>query len=162
VIATGGTFDKAYDPAKETLSFAEGSTIAHILHLAMVSDASTEVLLQVDSLDMNREDRAEIVEHIENVGAKRTVIVHGTTRMIDTAKYLEKVFSDRTIVLTGALRPYRYSATEASFNLGFAMASARVLKRGIYIAMSGTVFTPDTIEKDLETGRFRRKSDEKI
>ena len=64
-------------------------------------------LMAVDSLNMSHEDRAKIKrrETIEKCGYDRIVIVHGTSKMVDTAEELNQTFPDKTIVITGALKP---------------------------------------------------------
>ena len=59
---------------------------------------------------------------------------------------------DKTIVLTGALRPAVQSDTDAFFNLGFALATCFTAPPGVYIAMHG-IHDPRHCRK-TETGIF--------
>ena len=45
--------------------------------------------------------------------------------------------------------------SDASFNLGMAVAYANSSKSGVYIAMSGQLFTPDNVYKDKANSIFR-------
>jgi len=83
----------------------------------------------------------------------RIVITHGTDTMTQTAQALLAI-RDKTIVLTGALAPARFNETDAPFNLGLAFAAAQVASPGVYIAMNGTVFRGDQVEKDRAQQRF--------
>jgi len=60
----------------------------------------------------------------------------------------------KTICLTGALSPARFSETDAGFNLGMAFATAQVAAPGVYIAMSGQVFDGLKVKKDRAAGKF--------
>jgi L-asparaginase len=157
VISTGGTFEKAYHPIRETFDFHEGSIVAELLESACVSDPALNVLMARDSLNMSNADRAQINRTIEKCGYDRIVIVHGTSKMVDTAEALNEIFPEKTIVLTGALKPYRYSATEAAFNLGGAIAAAQILPAGIFIVMHGQIIPGNLAQKDPQTGRFSEK-----
>jgi L-asparaginase len=77
--------------------------------------------------------------------------------MVDTAKFLEDI-EDKTIVLTGAMQPARFKKTDAVFNSGFAFAAALSLDEGIYIAMSGRIFSSDNVRKNIDLGKFENKS----
>jgi L-asparaginase len=73
--------------------------------------------------------------------------------MTDSAKVLAGV-ADKTIVLTGALSPARFSESDAMFNLGMAFAAVQTLPAGVYVAMSGQVFRGDEVRKDRQHSRF--------
>jgi L-asparaginase len=64
------------------------------------------------------------------------------------------VIPDKTIVLTGALAPARFSESDAAFNLGMAFATAQIAPPGVYITINGSVFRGDEVTKDREQGRF--------
>jgi L-asparaginase len=57
-------------------------------------------------------------------------------------------------VLTGALSPYRFRQSDATFNIGCAIGALQVLPPGVYIAMSGRVFAIDHVRKNREARRF--------
>jgi L-asparaginase len=83
----------------------------------------------------------------------RILITQGTDTMTETAKSLS-VIADKTIVLTGAVAPARFSESDASFNLGMAFAAAHLAQPGIYIAINGSVFRGDGVVKDRDLGGF--------
>ena len=45
------------------------------------------------------------------------IITHGTDTMIETAQFLSDI-KNKTIVLTGAMKPERFYNSDASINLG--------------------------------------------
>ena len=67
--------------------------------------------------------------------------------------------ANRTIVLTGALAPARFSETDAPFNLGMAFATAQTAPAGVYITVNGCVFRGDEVIKDRERGCFVLRED---
>jgi L-asparaginase len=83
--------------------------------------------------------------------------------MVKTAKKLiqwiddKKEFTaltDKTIVLTGAMRPFALGDSDASFNLGAALIAAQTLPAGVYICMNGNVHRGNEVIKDYQQGVF--------
>ena len=74
--------------------------------------------------------------------------------MVDTARYLAKTISDKTIVLTGAMIPYKFGSSDGLFNLGSALAFVQTLPKGIYISMNGRYFLWDNVRKNKSAGEF--------
>jgi L-asparaginase len=153
VLTTGGTIDKQYFDATSQYQVAD-SFVPRLLALARVTHRfECRELLHKDSLEFTDADRALIVENVRDSGFARVVITHGTDTMTQTAQALLGI-PDKTIVLTGALAPARFNETDAPFNLGMAFAAAQVAPPGVYIAMNGTVFRGDQVEKDKSQQRF--------
>lgn len=61
---------------------------------------------------------------------------------------------DKTIVLTGAMIPYKFGNSDGLFNLGTALSFVQVLPHGVYIAMNGKYFSWDNARKNKEIGEF--------
>ena len=78
--------------------------------------------------------------------------------MTDSAGVLASI-PDKTIVLTGALSPARFTESDATFNIGMAFAAAQTLPPGVYVAMNGRVFRGDEVKKDREQRRFVAKNE---
>lgn len=152
-ITTGGTIDKIYFDDLSQYEVGE-SQIQHILHEGLVTfDYEVEPLLHKDSLEITDQDRQVLRDFIANDSAERFVVTHGTDTMPDTARALEGL-AGKTIVLTGALTPARFKATDAMFNVGMAVATAQVAPPGVYIAMNGQVFEAGHVRKNREKNRF--------
>ena len=107
-------------------------------------------------LDIKEEDRILIKDKVSSATQDKIVIIHGTDTMIDTAKVLEGI--NKTIVLTGSMQPARFKNSDATFNVGFALGSALSLSHGVYIAMSGRIFSPKDVKKNIDLGRFENNS----
>ena len=60
----------------------------------------------------------------------------------------------KTIVLTGAMIPYKFGSSDGLFNLGAAIAYAQALPHGVYIAMNGRCFKWNKVKKNKLTGVF--------
>ena len=96
------------------------------------------LLLRKDSLDITDGDRENIFKSIEDTNADKIIITHGTDTIHVTAKRLSEV-KNKTIVLTGAMLPEKFSDTDADFNLGMAVAGVQVLPFGVYICLYGKI-----------------------
>ena len=82
------------------------------------------------------------------------MITHGTDTMEQTARYLSSRVPGKTVVLTGAMVPYRFGSSDGMFNLGAALALAQTLPAGVYVAMNGTCFPGTKVRKNRARGRF--------
>ena len=60
----------------------------------------------------------------------------------------------KTIVLTGAMVPYKFGSSDGMFNLGSALAFVQTLPHGVYIAMNGKIFEGKNVKKNKSTGEF--------
>jgi L-asparaginase len=114
-----------------------------------------------DSLDMTPADRTRIATACRKAGEDRIVITHGTDTMETTACFLAGRVTGKTVVLTGAMVPYKFGSSDGLFNLGSALALAQVLPHGIYIAMNGRFFTWDSVTKNRTLGIFENKQERK-
>jgi L-asparaginase len=74
--------------------------------------------------------------------------------MAETARLIAERVHDKTIVLTGAMIPYKFGSSDGLFNLGSAMAFVQTLSHGVYVAMNGRYFTANNVRKNKETGEF--------
>jgi L-asparaginase len=74
--------------------------------------------------------------------------------MESTAKALGAVIKDKTVVLTGAMVPYKFGSSDGLFNLGSALAFVQTLAPGVYVAMNGRYFPWDNVRKNRKTGEF--------
>lgn len=156
IIATGGTFDKSYDPLTGNLVF-ESSILPTALARARITEAiSFEPLLALDSLEMTDEHRAKILTACERSEQTKIVIIHGTDTMRETAEVIGQAALQKTIVLTGAMVPYRIASSDALFNLGFAIAVAQLSRPGVFVAMNAQVFAWDSVRKNKTAGVFER------
>ena len=154
ILVTGGTFDKEYDEITGKLYFKE-THMKEILKLGR-SQANVRVkkLMLMDSLDMKGADREIILKNCKNAKEKQIVVTHGTDTMTKTARVIEGGRLKKTIVLTGAMIPYKFGSSDGLFNLGGAIAYAQALPPGVYIAMNGRCFKWNKVKKNKSTGVF--------
>ena len=154
IFVTGGTFDKEYNEIDGTLFFKD-THLAEMLKLGRCKlDVDIRTLMLVDSLEMTEDDRGIIVEHCRKTSEDRIVITHGTDTMDLTARALGMAKLPKTIVLTGAMVPYKFGSSDGLFNLGSALAFVQTLSRGVYVAMNGRYFAWDNVRKNKRTGEF--------
>ena len=156
IFVTGGTFDKEYNEISGELYF-NNTHVREILDLGRAQvDVKIKELMLLDSLDMTNQHRITILENCIQTNDEKIIITHGTDTMVKTAKYLAKANLKKTIVLTGAMIPYKFGSSDGLFNLGCALAFVQSLKSGVYIAMNGKVFDWDKVVKNKTTGKFEK------
>lgn len=156
ILATGGTLDKIHAPIREELVFPETSLIPEILRQGKITGVHVETLFLKDSLEMGQGDREAIASAIQSCPETHIVVTHGTSTMSVTAEYLVNRCESKTVVLTGAMRPFSLYESDAKFNLGGAVVAAQTLPRGVYIVMNGQVFRAGQVAKNTATGVFEQ------
>ncbi len=154
IFVTGGTFDKEYNELNGELYFKD----THLPELFKLGRSRVSVkirtLMMVDSLQMTDIDRDLIAEHCNKAEENKIIITHGTDTMTDTAKLLAQKITNKTIILTGAMIPYKFGSSDGLFNMGSALAFVQSLPHGVYIAMNGQYFNWDNVRKNKKTGVF--------
>ena len=156
ILITGGTLDKVHDTLTEGLVFEDmqESQVTDILKVGRCHHPAQHILMQKDSLDMTDDDRAAILNAVLATEQSRIIITHGTGTMELTAKYLDGKVGDKTVILTGAMRPQSLGKSDAGFNLGGAIIAAQTLDYGVFAVMNGRVFEAAQLHKDTALGRF--------
>lgn len=156
IFVTGGTFDKEYNELTGKLFFKD----THLGELLTLGRSTLKVdittLMMIDSLEMSRADREIMAENCIKTNENRILITHGTDTMVETARVLAKKVKDKTIILTGAMIPYKFGSSDGLFNLGSALSFVQILAPGVYIAMNGRYFNWDNCYKNKTTGRFEK------
>jgi len=154
IFVTGGTFDKEYDMINGKLYFDD----THLQEIFDMGRSTVKVkirtLMMIDSLEMTTEDRETITHNCKKAIEDQIIITHGTDTMVITAKHLASAKLNKTIVLTGALIPYKFGSSDGLFNLGSALAFAQCLPAGVYIVMNGKYFKWNNVQKNKSTGFF--------
>ena len=156
IIVTGGTIDKVHDPRTEGLAFSpDGSThIPELLRIGRCHFPTVQLLMLKDSLYFDDADREAIAEAVEAAPETSIVITHGTGTMGVTARFLGPRTGSKTVVLTGAMRPFSLYASDGEFNLGGAVIASQYLGSGVWGVMNGRAFAADELNKNTEQGRF--------
>ena len=156
ILVTGGTFDKEYDELTGALFFSD----THLPEMLRLGRSKLELVVQtvcmMDSLEMDADHRAQILEACRNSPEGRILVTHGTDTMVETAAVLAQglAISDKTVVLTGAMVPFAFGSSDGLFNLGSALSFAQVLPPGVYLAMNGRCFPWHNVRKNKAEGVF--------
>ena len=154
IFVTGGTFDKEYNELNGALFFKE----THLPEMLKLGRSKVQIdiqtLMMIDSLEMTDEDRLLIIKECNNCNDEKIIITHGTDTMTETAEMLATEISNKTIVLTGAMVPYKFGSSDGLFNLGSAIAFVQTLPHGVYVAMNGQYFKAGAVRKNKQTGSF--------
>ena len=154
ILITGGTFDKEYDEISGKLYFND-THLPEILALGRCGlDVSLDRLMMIDSLEMTDADRDQIWRECTTCAENKLVITHGTDTMEVTARRLGEAGIAKTIVLTGAMIPYKFGSSDGLFNMGTALAFVQSLPHGVYVAMNGKCFKWDNVRKNKVKGTF--------
>ena len=157
LLITGGTIDKQYDELNGELIFTQSGVEDMLAQGRAKLDISPETVMLKDSLDMDDNDRQQILKACLACDESQIVITHGTDTMVETSQVLAAKIKDKTIVLLGAMVPYQFKQSDALFNLGCAVAAVQTLENGVYITMNGEIFNYDEVIKNKELGEFQSK-----
>ena len=156
ILVTGGTFDKEYDELTGALYF-RNTHLPEMLRLGRSKlDVEVQTVCMMDSLEMDFDHRAQVLEACRNSPEARILVTHGTDTMVDTATVLAQglAVADKTVVLTGAMVPFAFGSSDGLFNLGSALSFAQVLPPGVYVAMNGRCFPWHNVRKNRAEGVF--------
>lgn len=154
IFVTGGTFDKEYNEITGELFFKETHLPEMITRSRVTPKVEVTTLMMIDSLEMSLKDREFILHQCQEAPENKIIITHGTDTMAATAATLVGKVKDKTIVLTGAMIPYKFGSSDGFFNLGCALAFVQTLPAGVYISMNGRYFEWDNVRKNRQTGIF--------
>jgi len=167
VITTGGTIDKAYNfKTGDMENLTIEPIILELLHRwYRTQPGHIEVVSAInkDSLEITNDDLDKILKAIESSPGD-CVVIHGTDTMHKTAKYIqENMQTDRRVILTGAMIPFRYNQVEASANVASAMTYLEHSKdiKGVLIAMNGLIGRYQDIVKDPTRGYFIKRKNKR-
>lgn len=155
IFTTGGTIDKTYFDANS--EYRVGAPVVADIFAEVgvgLAFAVTE-LMRKDSLELTDEDRVLIRRAVEAEPARQVLITHGTDTMPETATALLGI-ANKTIVLTGAMRPAPFRNSDAAFNVGCALGAVQSLPSGVYVVMNGRVFAANEVRKNVKKGQFEQ------
>lgn len=155
IITTGGTIDKIYfdDMSDYQVGEPQISLILKAMNVGFRFDVIP--LLRKDSLHLDDKDRRLVRDTIAGNDCQHVLITHGTDTMVETARALAEI-KNKTMVLTGALKPARFRDSDAVFNIGCAVGSVQCLPAGVYISMNGRIWDPATVRKNRSANRFEQ------
>ncbi len=165
LITTGGTIEKTFDESSGELANRR-SIVRRMLARLRLADTKLRIieLMSKDSLHMTDADRGAIVEAVraeagpERLATETTgvVILHGTDTLAVTGeRILREIPAPRVpIILTGAMRPYEMTRSDALQNLTESVFAAGVLGPGVYCVSHGRALAFPGVVKERDLARF--------
>lgn len=156
ILVTGGTFDKEYNELTGELFFKDTHLQEMLLLGRNLAPIRAHTLMMADSLQLTDADRQVIVDYCLAAIEPQIIVTHGTDTMVETAIKLSQQITGKTIVLTGAMIPYKFGSSDGLFNLGSALAFVQTLTTGVYIAMNGCYFEANNVRKNKQDGIFEQ------
>ncbi len=155
ILNTGGTFNKRYNPLNGEMEVPFDNDTIELLMNSFINRIDMAGVIYKDSLEFTPDDRKMLANIIHADEENVFVIIHGTDTMDITAGFLDAVFEDRIIILTGAMSPFEIESVEASVNFGMAVGFAKCCKEnGVYICMNGEVLPFNQLVKNRSLGKF--------
>lgn len=166
LITTGGTMEKEYDERTGTLVNRRSVVDQMLRGLRLEETRIVPMeLLQKDSLDLTDDDRRLILHAVRTAldtppeagqTGRAVVIIHGTDTLAVTGELLRRAIPEPPcpVILTGAMRPYELSRSDAVQNLTEAIFAAGVLAPGVYAVAHGRALAFPGVVKDRDRGTF--------
>jgi L-asparaginase len=167
LITTGGTIEKTYDEQSGQL-LNRRSIVQRMLRRLRLEDATIGIieLLSKDSLHLTDADRQQIADVVRATAGTRSapghtggvVILHGTDTLAVTGEKLCADIPDPAvpIILTGAMRPYEMSRSDALQNLTEALFATGIARPAVYASAHGRLLSFPGVRKDRERGTFTK------
>ncbi|KAL5008015.1 hypothetical protein ScPMuIL_013596 [Solemya velum] len=121
VIQTGGTIDKDYPKRKGGYAFEIAECAARRIFEKIEVAHTFLSVCKKDSQDITDVDRNDLMRACRDADQSKILITHGTDTMIQTAQYIARECLSKTIVFTGSFLPETFKASDAEFNVGFAL-----------------------------------------
>lgn len=163
IIVTGGYFERrGGDDGVGSYFDLDATHTKGLLNQALGPTAAFNTVFLKDSSTFTHDDRQVICDAVKRSPLPRVVIIHGTTTLDLTARYLFQMGLNKAIVLTGTTASFARRPGEAFFNLGAAIGLVQALPFGVYGVMNGRIIPPMSLRKDPETGRFDVASGEHL
>jgi L-asparaginase len=165
ILATGGTIAASAAGPDDNIHYGYGqlkadSLLAALPGLPDTIEVFSEDLCQVGSEDMTFSLWQRLIRRLKEVWAAfdAVVITHGTDTMEETAFLLDLVFPpEKTIVLTGAMRPATSDTADGPRNLADALivaASKEAKGLGVLCVLGGDIWSAAAVRK-TNTGSLR-------
>lgn len=161
LITTGGTIEKTYDEATGEL-VNRSSLVERMLRRLKLMDTEIHhrALLHKDSLQLTDDDRRLITKAVNAAMelSDAVVILHGTDTLCVTGETLHRDLTNprKPVILTGAMRPFEMSRSDALQNLTEALLATSLLEPGVYAVAHGRALKFPGVVKDRGLGTFRR------
>jgi L-asparaginase len=155
-LTTGGTIDKVYFDEESEYKVGSSNIDSVLKTMNVAFEYQCKSIISKDSLQLNRADRQKIVNRAKREPCEKIIITHGTDTIVKTMKALSKAQIPKTIILTGAFKPYLFRDSDAIFNLATAIGAIQAIDwDGVFVAMNGMVFNEfEDFQKNKKKKRF--------
>ena len=157
LISTGGTIEKIYSETSGSVVNLE-TKIDRYLKQLRLPDAEIDAIsvMNIDSLEMTREDREEVLAMVRQRLDAPIIITHGTDTLVETGLFLKQHLTSVPvpIIFTGAMTPLGFERSDGLQNLTESLLAARLLAPGIWLVIHNQVFPIDRVRKDRQMARF--------
>lgn len=171
LITTGGTIEKTYDELTGSLDNRRSIVGRMLRRLRLVgTEVNTVELMSKDSLLMDDSDRQRVVDTVKAVGGSGDhaapttgiVILHGTDTLELTGMALQEAIPEPRvpIVLTGAMRPYEMTRSDALQNLTEAVFATGLLEPGVWCVAHGRALRFPGVRKNRQLSTFVKSDEE--
>ena len=162
ILTTGGTIEKTYNERDGSLRNYHTILPEILAGLRLPDlDVSYEQVVFKDSLEMTEHDRQRILRAAQQALpiSDAIIILHGTDTMAETGELLNQELVDLQIpiILTGAMRPYKFRDTDALQNVTESLLAARLVSPGVYVVMHNQVLRFPGVVKDRENLTFTKR-----
>ena len=155
ILNSGGTFNKRYNVLNGELEVPYDNYAIEKILVSFDFKYALAGVVYKDSLEMDANDRKMIAQIIMESKDDTFIVIHGTDTIDLSAEFLDEIFKDRKIILTGAMKPFEIDNIEATLNLGMAIGfSKSVSEHGVYICMNGHVKLWNKLIKNRVLGKF--------
>jgi L-asparaginase len=154
----GGTIDKDYPRSTCGYAFEIDEPAAQRILGGLPFFGLTwtvQSICKKDSTEISDDDRELLVSAVAQCPAKRIVVTHGTDTLIQSAQHIARsgAASGKAIAFTGAMKPERFVDSDATFNVGAAVAATGLLEAGsVVVVMGGQVIDCHNCTRNLSTG----------
>ena len=162
ILTTGGTIEKTYNERDGSLKNYHTILPEMLTGLRLPDlDVSYEQVVFKDSLEMTEDDRQRILASTKQAipQSDAIIILHGTDTLSKTGELLNRELVDLKIpvILTGAMRPYKFRDTDALQNVTESLLAARLVPPGVYVVMHNRVLRFPGVIKDRENLTFTKR-----
>jgi len=162
ILTTGGTIEKTYNERDGSLKNYHTILPEMLTGLRLPDlDVSYEQVVFKDSLEMTEDDRQRILASTKQAipQSDAIIILHGTDTLAKTGELLNRELVDLKIplILTGAMRPYKFRDTDALQNVTESLLAARLVSPGVYAVMHNRVLRFPGVVKDRENLTFVKR-----
>lgn len=172
IIATGGTIAGTGQLGK-TASYRAGeisveTIISSIPMIKEIADIETIQLFNVDSNEMGPTKWLELTKVVNEVARREDidgiVVTHGTDTLDETAYFLNlTIYTQKPVVITGAMRPATATSADGPFNLYQAVCLAvneNARGQGVMALFSSTIYGARDVQKvnNYKIDAFDQKS----